>query len=232
MLIGSGLLASAFAKTLSHRDDVCIYAAGVSNSSCVDQSEFDRERVRLGEALKCAHSDQLFVYFGTCSVADPEARDTHYVLHKLAMEKLVSAHQNHLIIRLPQVAGSTPNPHTLLNYLHARISRSEAFQLWSKARRNIIDVDDVVAISRKLFESSDRQTRVFNVANTHSYSMPEIVHAMEQAVGKAAVFNSVERGTGYDIDTSGILPILPRANVDFGPDYLQRVVSKYYQAPH
>jgi nucleoside-diphosphate-sugar epimerase len=232
MLIGSGLLATAFAKTFSHRDDVCIYAAGVSNSSCVERSEFDRERVRLGEALKRWRPAQLFVYFGTCSVGDPDAKGTQYVLHKLAMEELVAAHQNHLILRLPQVAGRTPNPHTLLNYLHAHISRSEAFQLWLKARRNIIDVDDVVAISRKLFESNSRQSNVFNVANTVSYSMPEIVNAMERTVGKPAIYKPVERGTGYDIDTSAIVPILPLAQVEFGPDYLQRVVNKYYRPAH
>lgn len=33
MVIGSGLVAHAFAKPFLDRDDVCLYAAGVSNSS-------------------------------------------------------------------------------------------------------------------------------------------------------------------------------------------------------
>ena len=92
----------------------------------------------------------VFVYFGTCSVADPEVRHTAYVQHKLAMEQMVSAHSRNLILRLPQVAGKTPNPHTLLNFLYGRIARSESFNLWSKARRNIIDVADVTAIAEQL----------------------------------------------------------------------------------
>ncbi len=232
MLIGSGLLATAFSATFLHREDVCIYAAGVSNSSCLDKNEFERERVRLHEALTDWDSDRLFVYFGTCSVADPDAKHTPYVLHKLAMEHLVSAHANHLVVRLPQVAGRTPNPHTLLNYLQARIARSEAFQLWMLARRNIIDGDEVVAISTQLVERKSNQNLVINVANITNYSMLEIVQAMERSVGKRAIYQSLERGSGYEIDTSSILPILPSAGVNFGPGYLQRVADKYYGKAH
>jgi len=150
MLIGSGLLAHAFSRAFLRREDVCIYAAGVSNSSCTDIHEFARERQRLGDALRQAMHVDVFVYFGTCSVADPEVRHTAYVQHKLAMEQMVSAHSRNLILRLPQVAGKTPNPHTLLNFLYGRIARSESFNLWSKARRNIIDVADVTAIAEQL----------------------------------------------------------------------------------
>jgi len=51
MLIGSGLLVHAFSRAFLQREDVCIYAAGVSNSSCTDTHEFARECQRLGDAL-------------------------------------------------------------------------------------------------------------------------------------------------------------------------------------
>lgn len=108
------------------------------------------------------------------------------------MEALVTHHPRHLILRLPQVAGRTPNPHTLLNYLYARISRGESFRLWRNARCNIIDVDDVAAI------------------------------------GKHAIYESTERGSGYPIDTRAISHLLEDAGVTFGPDYLERVLDKYY----
>ena len=63
MIIGSGLLAKAFVSGYSHRDDVCIYAAGVSNSGCTDEREFERERIRLADALSAARSAGVFVYF-------------------------------------------------------------------------------------------------------------------------------------------------------------------------
>ena len=51
MLIGSGLLAHAFTPAFSQREDVCIYAAGVSNSGCTNPHEFAREQKRLVEAV-------------------------------------------------------------------------------------------------------------------------------------------------------------------------------------
>lgn len=228
MIIGSGLLAQAFAIPFSQRDDVCIYAAGVSNSSCTDVQEFERERQLLSETLVKAKHVGVFVYFGTCSVADPEARNTPYVQHKLAMEQLVAAHPRHLILRLPQVAGKTPNPHTLLNFLYARISRSEAFSLWKNAKRNIIDISDVAAIAGQFIENDSMQIVTINIANSINYSMFEIVGAMERAVGKRAIYYADERGSEYSIDTSAILPVLESAGVEFGSDYLDKVMVKYY----
>lgn len=228
MIIGSGLIAQAFAPEFSHREDVCIYAAGVSNSSCTDAHEFARERQRLTKALAQAGQKVTFVYFGTCSVADPEARDTPYVQHKLAMEQLVSMHPRHLILRLPQVAGKTPNPHTLLNYLYARISRSESFMLWRKAKRNIIDVDDVVAIAHELLADTSMRNVTLNIANPTSYPMIDIVHAMERVAGKQAIYDIAERGSGYLIDIGMIRPILDKTAIRFDDNYLERVIGKYY----
>lgn len=228
MLIGSGLLAQAFAPAFSSRDDVNIYAAGVSNSGCVDVHEFAREQQRLTYALEKASHAAVFIYFGTCSVADPCARNTPYVLHKLAMEKLVSAYPHYLILRLPQVAGRTPNPHTLLNFLHARISRSETFSLWSKAKRNIIDVADVAAITLQLLADVSVRNATLNIANPTCYPMLDIVNTMENVIGKQAVFEIVERGSEYPIDTGIMYPILGKAAVKFDDNYLERVIEKYY----
>jgi len=231
VIIGSGLLAHAFPRAFLQREDICIYAAGVSNSSCTDLYEFARERRRLEEALQVAMSVDAFVYFGTCSIADPDAINTLYVQHKLAMEQMVRAHPRHMILRLSQVAGRTPNPHTLLNFLYARISRSEAFDLWFGAKRNIIDVADVASITQQLVLNNSARNTTFNVANVVNYSMMDIVSALEHVVGKPAVYNIVERGSDYFIDTSTIDSVLRSAGVEFGDSYLQRVVGKYYGKP-
>lgn len=232
MIIGSGLLAQAFAPAFSQREDVCIYAAGVSNSGCTDMHEFARERQRLADALQQAKHVDVFVYFGTCSVADPEAQNTPYVLHKLEMERLAGTHPRHLILRLPQVAGKTPNPHTLLNFLYARIARSEAFSLWRNARRNIIDVDDMAAITGQLIADKAARNITLNIANPVNYPMADIVSAMEHAVGKRALYDVVERGSEYLIDTGAILPFMGKAAVKFDDGYLERVINKYYGKSH
>jgi nucleoside-diphosphate-sugar epimerase len=228
MIIGSGLLAHAFARVFLHREDVCIYAAGVSNSSCKDVREFARERQRLEDALQQRTYVEAFVYFSTCSVADTEALSSSYVQHKLVMEQMVRTHPRHLILRLPQVAGKTSNPHTLLNFLYARISRSESFNLWSNAKRNIIDVSDVASIVQQLILDKSMRSKTLNIANMAAYPMIDIVRAMENIVGKRAVYDVVERGSEYQIDISAIIPLLGAADVKFCNDYLEKIIEKYY----
>ncbi len=228
LIIGSGLLARAFSRRSFNYENVCIYAAGVSNSFCEDSHEFLRERERLLHSIDQTSEFQTFVYFGTCSVEDPEAKCTPYVKHKLEMEKLVTTHPNFLILRLPQVAGRTENPHTLLNYLYARIARSESFCLWSQAKRNVIDVDDVASITDLLIANGTTRNKFFNIANVVNNSVLEIVSTMEQVVGKPAIYHTKVRGSEYHININDTLQIIDKAGLNFGNGYLLKVIKKYY----
>ncbi len=227
MIVGSGLLAQAFYPFYLNRADVCIYAAGVSNSNCVDEQEFNRDKERLQSTLNKCAKDILFVYFGTCSISDPEMFNTPYLKHKIAMEDLVQKYPNYLIFRLPQVAGRTPNPHTLLNYLYARISRSESFNLWINAKRNIIDIDDITQIATQIIEKNLFKNKVINIANPVNYRITEIVQMMEGVVGKKAIFKVIDRGSEYLIDINGVT----LAGVNFDEHYLSKLITKYYAYP-
>lgn len=228
MIVGSGLVARAFAPHAGQLGAICIYAAGVSNSGCTDAREFAREQARLEASLRETGTDTLFVYFSTCSVADPDAQASGYVRHKLAMEALTRQHARHLIARLPQLAGDTPNPHTLLNYLFARIVRAERFQIWGRAGRNIIDIDDVARIVTDLVRVERVCGETVNIASTHGSSVLEIVQAMEQVLGRHALFDNIDRGTSYAIDTARIAASLQRCGIAFSPGYLRDVIRKYY----
>jgi len=228
MIIGSGLIARAFAPRFGASDSTWIYAAGVSNSGCTDAAEFERESARLSEALARGRNADAFVYFGTCSVDDPGSAASVYVRHKAAMERIVADHPRYLVVRLPQLAGRTPNPHTLLNYLNARISRSEAFAIWAKATRNVIDVDDAAAIVAELLRDPSRRRLTVNVANPVSHPVGEIVAAMEEAIGKPALTRIVDDGAAYAIDTSTIAPLARKLGIAFDEGYLRRVARKYY----
>jgi nucleoside-diphosphate-sugar epimerase len=228
MIVGSGLLARAFGPAYAGRSDICVYAAGVSNSSCDDAHEFLRERQRVGDALSEYRHVDAFVYFGTCSAYDSEISNTRYVQHKLAMEDMVRAHSRHTVLRLPQIAGKTPNPHTLLNYLYARITRSEAFNVWGRAKRNIIDVDDVVPVAQQLIADDAVRNVTVNIANSVNYSMAEIVDAMARVVGKRAIFEVMDRGSDYFIETGAMQSALAKSGVKFGENYLSKVIAKYY----
>jgi nucleoside-diphosphate-sugar epimerase len=227
MIIGSGLIASAMRSSLADQD-IYVFAAGVSNSGCKDETEFVRERARLSRALLECPRSKRFIYFGTCSVSDPDAAKSMYVQHKLAMESLVSCHPKSAIFRLPQVAGRTPNPHTLLNYLYARIARSERFSMWSRSTRNVLDIDDVAKIVRSLIVDEGVTNEIIHIAHNYSVRIFEIVAVFEEITRKVAIFDEVELGSAYAIDCSRIRGAISRCGIDLGGDYLNRVLRKYY----
>jgi nucleoside-diphosphate-sugar epimerase len=228
MIVGSGLLATSFSPAYASSAEVIIYAAGVSNSSCTDPREFERERARLTASLEAHRDVKTFVYFSTCSILDPELANKPYVSHKDAMEQLVKVHAGYLILRLPQLAGRSVNPHTLLNYLYARISRSERFSIWGNATRNIIDVDDVVKIARYLIDETKLTRDTVNIANIHNYPVNDIVSMMERVCGKKSIYDAIEKGASYPIDVQTIVPLLPAAGVEFCSSYLWNALRKYY----
>jgi UDP-2-acetamido-2,6-beta-L-arabino-hexul-4-ose reductase len=229
MIVGIGLIANNFRRSNAKFHNVCIYAAGVSNSLCNDSNEFERERQCLNESLRDSVSLDCFVYFSTCSVDDPEVQKTPYVLHKLAMERLVKSHARYLILRLPHVAGNSFNPHTLLNFLQERISRSESFQLWGGAYRNIIDVDDVTRLATYLIENTFARNMIVNIAAPYSYSVIDIVKLLESTVGKSAIYELINRESKYEIDLSDLKKLIGECWVNFDDDYLKNVIDKYYE---
>jgi nucleoside-diphosphate-sugar epimerase len=116
-----------------------------------------------------------------------------------------------------------------LNYLFARIARSESFTLWRKASRNIIDVNDMAAIARQLVLDNSARNVTLNVASTTSYLVTDIVAALERLVGKNAVYTVIDRGSEYPIDVSATMPFLEPAGVMFGNDYLKNLIHRYYE---
>jgi nucleoside-diphosphate-sugar epimerase len=198
MIIGNGLLAQACAPHFRLRDDVLVFASGVSNSRETRAEEYAREQAMLEEALKL----NLFtVYFSSCSVHDAELAHTPYVQHKRAMEALITARNRQMaIIRLPQVVGSTPNPYTLTNYLNEQITEGKPFQLWLRAWRNLIDVEDVAAIVAQLIDHHWADGVITNVACPFSVPVPELVHTFEQVLGRRAQYTEVDAGDHYQLD--------------------------------
>lgn len=231
MIIGAGLIANAFSRLFADHPAYWIYAAGVSNSQCLDAEAFARERLQLTAALQSGKSAEAFIYFSTCSVYDPLALNSAYVLHKLEMERLVLSHARYLIARLPQVAGRTNNPNTLLNHLYSKICSGGHITSWRHASRNIIDVDDVALILTAILSDPSARQLLVNIANPRSCTVMEIISAMEHAIGRRALTSEKDAGSRYEIDTTYISPIAEKFGIAFGDDYLAAVIKKYYQKP-
>lgn len=210
----------------SNNDEVIIFASGVSNSKETRQEAFDRESNLLEAALA---SGKPLVYFSTCSVHDVEMQSTKYVLHKHATEaKLAASPQPSAVFRLPQVVGKTSNPYTLTNYLHAQIQAGLPFQVWQKARRNLIDVSDVARIATHLLPRALDERMTTNIACPFSVPIQELVATFENVLGKKANTTSVDAGASYGIDVSIAAAAALEAGVRFDTQYIDQLIRKYY----
>lgn len=112
MIIGSG----AIAKCLTDREGTTLFAAGVSNSRCDDQDQFEREQLRLFMIHRLNPETCLF-YFSSIQC---QFSTNAYFKHKLNMEKYVrSWFDNYVILRIGNLIGDT-NPNTFINYIKNR----------------------------------------------------------------------------------------------------------------
>lgn len=114
MIVGHGDIASA----LVDRADRLYFAAGVSNSDEVRESEYRREIDLLMAQDRSAH----LAYFSSLCVFYSRSR---YAVHKRSMEALVRAlFQRYTIVRLGNITWGT-NGHTLINHLREQRRRGE-----------------------------------------------------------------------------------------------------------
>ena len=230
MIIGSGFIANSFMHLYQNDASVNIFASGTSNSSNTNIHDFKREYHLIEKILKGDIANSKLVYFSTCSVLNQNVYEiTPYIQHKIDMEKLVSIHPNYLIIRLPNIAGRSLNQNTLLNFLCSKIKRQEIFDLWLDAYRNIIDIDDVVKLSRQVIESNSFENTTINIANPNNYQITKIVKEMETVIGKSAIYKDIKKGSKYEIDIQPIKSLITSLKIDFGPDYLRSTLLKHYK---
>lgn len=100
------------------------------------------------------------------------------------MEELVKEANKFIIFRLPQIAGKSSNPNTLVNFLHRKVSSEERFDLWVNAKRDIIDIEDTFKICHQIIEEGSSYNRIVNIGTGIDYSIKSIVHCLEGITGK------------------------------------------------
>ena len=133
---------------------------------------------------------------------------------------------NYLLFRLPQVVGNTSNLTTLISFLYNSIVTQQPIDVWDNACRYIIDADDAVRIVSYVVDNGMFRNSTVNVASRPCL-VADLVNTLEEITGKLAVCTHSERGSYYAIDTTAIKPILDQLKIEFGPEYLSSVLSKY-----
>lgn len=229
MVVGNGMMAHAFGAFES-RADVVIFASGVSDSTETRAAAFRREEELLRQT-RASNPEALLVYFGTCSVDDPDRRETAYVRHKLAMEALIAASAHPWIVfRLPLAIGPIHRSPTLANFLHGKILRGESFEMWARSTRYPIDVDDAARIVSRIVSDRSMWRRTINIA-LRCFHVAEFVRILEQITGRKATYNLVQKGGHYELGCPEVAALTREMGLDASEAYLERVLRKYFVGP-
>lgn len=227
MVIGNGLLATRF-ESYQNDERFLIFASGVSNSKTKNMDAYSREILLLQDCIR-QHPGKTIVYFSTCSIYDPDEKQSAYVRHKLHIEELIrQTAREFFILRVSNVAGRSLNPNTLLNYFFYHIRHGINFDLWTNACRNIIDIDDVFFIADGLLKRTSSSPVPVNVASPVNYPVKDIVIAIEAFLETKSNYVEVSKGSCFDIDLAAIQPILAGCAVTFNSDYLAGLLKKYF----
>lgn len=241
MVIGNGLLATAFGSYVDN-PDVVIFASGISNSKSFTTEDCKREFDLLLSTIK-NNQEKTIVYFGTCAVYDSTMKETPYVVHKEKMEYVVrnNAPKYH-IFRLSNLAGKAMSPErrnqsTILNYLFDHIDEGKHFELWKKAYRNIIDVEDVFKVCDYILKENIFVKTTVNVMNIVNYKVSDIVSLIEEIGGRKGVFTEIDKvgdwegfheKNRYNYHFQ-VGDVFKKLRIDTGANnYLENVLLKYY----
>lgn len=221
MIIGNGIIANAVKSY--DTENMVFFASGVSNSLETRSSEFEREFSLLKTVIE-ENKEKKLIYFSTLSIHDQSKQHSPYVQHKKAIEEHIKSCSDHfLILRIGNIVGKGGNPNTLFNFLTAQINSNNKFTLHLKARRLLLDIED---ISKFLGSHClDVENKTINLAFPYYYDLKQIVNAIEKKTGEKAQFSETDEGDFYkvdfdkDIETffSGIHP----------ENYLETLTQKY-----
>jgi len=228
MIIGNGLIANklkdlSFCRSLTEHKSV-FFASGVSNSKETRPAEFQRELELLSRYT--SEPGQL-VYFGTCSIFDPSVKENPYINHKLSIEESLSQRPNTLVIRLPNVVSRKASANTLIKHLYQLLINGDTINVWQKATRSLIHIDEVGSIVTSLAERLYGQNNFINVCAPQMISIIEILEIMQDATNIKAKRELVDKGACYSIDTTRVIDEVDNYHDIFNDNYYQAVLKKF-----
>jgi len=229
MVIGNGLIARRF-ELYNREDNFLVFASGVSNSKTKNPEAFNREMKLIKDSVQQYKTISL-IYFSTCSINDPQEKDSAYVQHKLHIEDYIQTKvKQYRIFRISNLAGKSPNPNTLLNFFFNHVKNGVNFDLWTKACRNIVDIDHVYLIIDHILKRNLFPNQVINIANPVNHPVKKIITSIETFLNIKSNYIEIDKGACFEIDISLIRHIIQELRIRFDQKYLKDLLHKYY--PH
>jgi nucleoside-diphosphate-sugar epimerase len=226
MVVGNGMIAKSFSAYIN-REDVVIYASGVSNSAEDSEDKFQREIALIKNCIE-KNVNCLIVYFSTCSVSDESLIDTKYVKHKIFIEDYIKKNASSFIVfRLPIVIGKTDNKFTLFNFFQEKLSTNQELFIQKNAYRYLVDVDDVSNVLSQIIESKNFLNSTVEVTFSESISVLEMANVMKKCICSDSKINLVDGGGSYRVDNSLVENFIYNNKIVISKEYNKEVLKKY-----
>lgn len=219
MILGRGLIATAFKNSVFDSPLYVVFASGVSNSMESDPKAYARELALLDVSIA---KNTTILYFSTTSIFDPTKVDTPYILHKKNIEQRIQERaDSYMIIRLPILVGHTLNPHTLINYMVSAIRDQRPIEVHARACRHLLDIDDLIRLlTPYAFDAKIRL--VLNIPGSQKIQVPVLVSKIELHLKTLGVFTWKDSGACYDIPSDeGTTIYIPHEH------YIDDLLHKY-----
>ncbi|MEV7770832.1 NAD-dependent epimerase/dehydratase family protein [Kitasatospora sp. NPDC086791] len=242
-IVGDGFIARHL-RPLAHRHPgTVVFAAGVSSAGSVAEEQFAREADLLYTVIRrCTADGRRLVYFSTCSAGMYGAPDSRgredepvfpgsaYARHKLALEAVLAASRaDHLVLRLTHLVGPGQRAHQLLPALTDRI-RGGSLQVYRGAYRDLLDIEDAVAVFDELFASAESR-QVVNVASGTAVPVERIVEHIERSLGTVARKTYRQVAGEYTVSVDRLAKLVPAVSERVGrADYYRTVIDRYLSA--
>ena len=226
MIIGTGMLAKA---VQSIDNESCLFfCSGVSNSNEENVEKYEREVQLLEQSFG---TKQKLIYFSSYFVNFDSFLKRKYYRHKSNIEGLIlNNFSNFLIFRLPQIIGFSTNKNTLTNFLYDAIVSNSTINVFKNAKRNVIDIDDVVKVVNLAINQNLFNDQIVNLVGLKNYSVDDIIFLLEQVTNKRAIKKqSIIEEPDYEILISEqMISLYQLLNIQFDHLYLERIIKKYY----
>ncbi|OLR93860.1 NAD-dependent epimerase/dehydratase family protein [Actinokineospora bangkokensis] len=225
-IIGNGFLARHLSTLVDRHPGAVVLAAGVSLVSTGDHdAAFARERALVAEtARRCRERGEVLVLLSTASAAvygtpgclgEEECAHegtTPYGRHKRDMERVVrESGCRWLVLRLTHLVGPDQPAHQLVPTL-IRDARSGVVRVFTRARRDLMDVQDFLAALDALL-AAGVTGEVVNVASGVSVPVLDVVQHVTGLLGVVPQFDLVDRRSDHVVRVSRLRELTGRAEL-------------------
>jgi len=129
-----------------------------------------------------------------------------------------------LILRISNAVGKGGNKNTLINFFVNAIKEKQEITIYTKATRNLVDVEDIKNNTLLLIEKNIKN-KIINIAYPINYYISELVAIIEIYLGTKAVKKYEDNGGDYSIDIQIIEEYYKNSDHN---KYLEKLLMKYY----